>query len=182
MDVWQIIELINSNNLSKLEGVFQKGISPNLTCEYTGMTALLLACENNKMNAGANTNCVHYDGYNCYDVTTNKEIKCLLLKNGFDLVLPKTAASKYAIEYRFMSPVTVINETCTYELPESGKNFELEYKLYQFPLRKGDINTTFEPDIKQINLSGVSEIHKVERVKFKYPTKLRMELQQKTRQ
>jgi ankyrin repeat protein len=101
MDVTDLIRLVEANDLEQLRSVLENGTDPNLACQYTGMTALLSACETNNfaavqilIDAGADPNWRHFDGYNCYDSTQNPAIKHFVIEHGFNLILSRTSQGK----------------------------------------------------------------------------------------
>ena len=89
MDVWDLITLVRNGSREEVRSALASGVAASARCEYTGMSPLLAACEEGRVEAaelllahGANPNHTHFDGYNCYDSTHSLEVRALLLGAG----------------------------------------------------------------------------------------------------
>src|SRR4051812_7434412 len=96
-DVWDIVADIKAGRLAALREAVASGFDPNTAWRYTGMTALLGACEagdveavNLLLAAGANPDQQHFDGYDAYNSTTSRAVREALLRAGFSLLIDGT--------------------------------------------------------------------------------------------
>ncbi|HEY9842508.1 MAG: ankyrin repeat domain-containing protein [Candidatus Sericytochromatia bacterium] len=166
MDVWDLIETVKSDDLTDLRKALKAGVDPNLECEYTGMTALLWACEKNLLDAarllleaGADPDCMHADGYNCYDSSSSIAIKKSLVDHGFSLVVPYSEYSIFSAGYRLLSAAKPQTLEWQFPLKQEGTDFRLEYQLSEFPAPKGCLEIMVEPEIKKLLLAEAAPGH-----------------------
>lgn len=155
-------DLVRSNDTKNLKIALKNKINPNHSDRYTGTTPLLVACTYNKiqavrmlLEAGADLNCQHYDGYNCYDSTINPYIKRLLIENSFKRDVIEGSESMYSVGFRHLSPVKLCNRKEKFKMREKGRNYRLEYKVYGFPPASGEAYINIEPNILNIQFSEI---------------------------
>lgn len=179
MNIYDLVHIIETNDLETLQTVLATDIDPNSMCQYTGMTALLSACSHNNIHAaqillmaGANPNCMHRDGYNCYDTTSSLVIKQLLIEYGFSLVLPTTSTSAFSVGYRLLSPSIPTKDIIHLAMWNEAKKYKLEYQIFAYPPSKGHVTIRIEPIHKMIHCLANEPIHNIETLDLQESIKL----------
>jgi len=115
-DVWELVRDIQAGDLSSLRNELANGFAPNTACEHTGMTVLLGACEADNaaavqmlIDAGADPNQQHHDGYDPYNSTRSRAIRELLWNRGFSLLIDATTAGRGIRSRRVLAPRPISN-------------------------------------------------------------------------
>ncbi len=166
-DVYTSIDLIDKGDLDGLKEILECGVDPNLSCRYDGITALGWSCCQNDLAAaqilidfGANPNLIHQNGYSHYD-SSSDEMKRLLVGSGFKFLW----AWDLFASFDCLTGQNEINGVERVQMQNTGKNFKLEYKLYEFPPSAGEVRIEVDPDILSLTLkdpqarNGVYEIN-----------------------
>lgn len=144
MDVWELIALAHAGKLDELRGALDDGAAANASCEHTGMTPLLAACEEGQIECtrlllqrGADPNHTHYDGFNAYDSSSNREIQALLLDAGFSLTLESKQEARGLRGWRVLAPREP--QAATWAATVAGDHVEVQWQLHTLPAPRGRV-------------------------------------------
>ena len=142
------------------------GADPLEQCPYTGMTALLAACEAGHapvaellLRAGADPNHQHRDGYDCWGSTKSDAVKHLLLRFGCTLTREANEEAR-GKRGRHVLALTPHDSTWTATVP--GRSLELEAKLATLPPKAGSarlvVGESVELDVGAVHYRDQSEV------------------------
>ncbi|MBA3465405.1 MAG: hypothetical protein H0T46_36070 [Deltaproteobacteria bacterium] len=142
-DVWDLVADIKAGRLGVLRRELSKGYHPNSACSYTGMTALLGACEAGDLEAvqilleaGADPNQQHHDGYDPYNSTKSRAVREALLRGGFSLLIDGTSWSGGEFSRRVLAPRPVTN---SWTRTLDGMTVTIELCRSKFPPPGGEV-------------------------------------------
>lgn len=142
MDVWDLITLVRNGSREEVRSALASGVAASARCEYTGMSPLLAACEEGRVDVaelllahGANPNHTHFDGYNCYDSTHSLEVRALLLGAGFSLAVEQNHEGRGIRGRRVLAPRSPHSSRWTARV--NGAAIEVEYQLRRSPAPRG---------------------------------------------
>ncbi len=142
-DVWDLIEEIKEGRRLTVQRALSDGFDPNTACRHTGMTVLLGACEANDLeavrlllDAGADPNQMHSDGYDTYHSASSRAIREVLLERGFSRLIDGPRTGRGLHDRRVFAPRAITNAwTATMD----GPTVIVEYCRSMFPPPSGDV-------------------------------------------
>jgi hypothetical protein len=151
-DVWNIVAEIKAGRRSTLQEALSNGFHPNTACKHTGMTVLLAACESNDLeavqillDAGADPNQLHHDGYDAYHSTRSRAVRDVLLQRGFSRQIDDSTTGRGLHSRRVFAPRAITNEwTGTMD----GPTVIVEYCRSTFPPSSGDVIVRIGWDVR----------------------------------
>lgn len=143
MDVWELIEAIKAGRRAELVDALAGGFDPNTACRHTNTSVLFGACEANDLeavrillDAGADPNHLHADGYDAYHSTGSRDVRALLLERGFDRLLDGPTTGRGLHSRRVFAPRAL---TRTWIGAMAGPTVHVEYCRSTFPPTSGDV-------------------------------------------
>jgi len=142
-DVWDLVREIKAGHRAVLRDELAAGFAPNTACEDTGMTVLLGACEADDLeavqlllDAGADPNQRHHDGYDAYHATTSRAVREVLLKRGFSVLIDGLRTGRGLSARRVLAPQPL---TKAWTGAMTGSTVVVEYCRSTFPPPSGEV-------------------------------------------
>jgi hypothetical protein len=150
--VWDIVREIKEGRRSTLQEALSNGFDPNTACQHTGMTALLGACEANDLeavqlllDAGADPNQLHFDGYDSYHSTSSRAVREVLLQRGFSRLIDGPTTGRGLHSRRVFAPREITNQ---WTAAMDGPTVIVEYCRSTFPPSSGDVIVRIGLDVR----------------------------------
>jgi hypothetical protein len=140
----RIHDLVRGDDFRGLRALIRSGWDVDQREDWTGSTALLLACELGRVKLvdlllrnGADPDLCHVDGWNCYDSTRSGRIRRLLVAHGFGWQPAEWSAGDGRATLRWLSARTPVDQVRV--LTFTGLDIRVEHQVRAFPPVRGAV-------------------------------------------